>query len=109
MRGYDLTCPDGGVETIEASSYQVDDSGGIEFKLGGRTVLSRKSGRWVGVQEFGNRLTTEWPTPKLDGVLQGLMHHLAVTLGRFRPGHVPPWARRSIIMDFSSPTALQSP
>lgn len=91
MRGYELACPDGGVETIEASSYQVDDSGGIEFKLGGRTVLSRKSGRWVGVQEFGNRLTTEWPTPKLDSVLQGLMHHLAVTLGyyvhRVGPAH----------------------
>lgn len=66
MRGFQVWLADGSSLEFEASSYEVDESGGLSVWGGSEEIETFAPGAWVEVRAFGRPLSDEWPYPRIE-------------------------------------------
>lgn len=85
MHGYRVTLRDE-VRDVEASRYAVGDDGALTLYGGDETVERWGPGEWVMVDEFGTRLTDQWPPARVDYLVNEVETLLGVRFGHYVHG-----------------------
>ena len=81
MRGFRVSLADGAADVIEASTYDVVESGELRLILDGDVVATRPAEHWVSVQRVGTPVAESWPDDRLTNLISTVAELLIVRHG----------------------------
>ena len=81
MRGFRVSLADGTADVIEASTYDVVESGELRLVLDGDVVATRPPERWVSVHSVGTPVAESWPDDRLTNLVSTVGEILIVRHG----------------------------
>ena len=81
--GYCVTAGDGSTRVIEASDDAFGDDGVLSLSADGGIVARFEAEQWESVEAIGVRLSSSWPDPRLEGLLEKVKRLLATEYGHY--------------------------
>lgn len=80
MRGFEVWLSDGERRELEATHYEVGESGELTVWGGSDPVANFAASSWVEIRRMGTLLSKEWPYPRMSYLTENLAEFL---IGRY--------------------------
>jgi hypothetical protein len=86
MHGYRVTVGHAAMKDVEASRYVVADDGALTLYGADEPVARWGPGEWLMIDEFGTRVSEQWPPSRLRYLVDEVATVLAVRYGHYVAG-----------------------